>query len=104
MRLSYEDQLRDVTVVDSTGRAIGSVIALFVDTETMPERLAVDSLRVQLRNEVADELGIGHGTFHHATIDVPARAVQAIGDAVVLCVPVRSLVAERPGAAPPQAS
>lgn len=94
MRLSYEEEVRGRTVVDATGRAVGDVLALFVDTGELPERLTVDAIRVRLRNEVADELGVARGAFHHATLDVPARVLQAIGDAVVLQVPIQSLVAE----------
>lgn len=87
MRLSFHEDLRGRTVIDAAARAIGEVEALFLD----PETWRVDALRVRLRREVADQLGVPRGLLHGATIEVPTALVGAVGDAVSLRVPAAEL-------------
>jgi sporulation protein YlmC with PRC-barrel domain len=94
MRLSDEN-LRGRTVISADGQAIGEITALFVDSDAWK----VESLRVKLRNEVADQLGATHGMFHAGTLEMPVRMVQSVGDAVVLAVPAKELRQLLPDAA-----
>ena len=81
MRLSDEN-LRGRTVIAADGQAIGAVAALFLDVEAW----RFQSINIKLRKEVADQLGATRGMFHAATLEVPVRMVQSVGDAVVLSV------------------
>lgn len=87
MRLSFQDQVRGRTVIDATGRALGAVDEIYVDGDT----LQVEGLRVKLRTDIADELGVPRRTFHPGMIDVPVQHIQALGDTVVLRVDIRTL-------------
>ena len=78
MRLSDEN-LRGRTVIAADGQAIGEITGLFLDSEAWK----VESLRVKLRNEVADQLGATRGMFHAGTLEIPTRMVQSVGDAVI---------------------
>src|SRR5512133_2804339 len=86
MRLS-DESLRGRTVIGADGRAVGEIAALFLSDETW----GVESLRVKLRKEIADELGASRTLFHAGTVEIPIRLVQSVGDAVVLSVPVDGL-------------
>src|SRR5689334_3458900 len=79
MKLSFENDVRGRTVIDASGRSVGEVETIYVDGESVPVGLRVASLK--LHDSVADALGIRHGTFHPATVEVPALAMQAFGDA-----------------------
>ena len=81
MRLSDEN-LRGRTVIAADGQAVGEIAALFLESD----RWRVESLQVKLRNDVADQLGAARGMFHAATLELPVRMVQSLGDAVVLSV------------------
>ena len=61
-------------------------------------------MRVKLRSHVADDVGVRHGTFRPAVIDVPASMLQAIGDAVLLNVRLDALLQPQPAAAEPTAA
>jgi sporulation protein YlmC with PRC-barrel domain len=93
MRLSDEN-LRGRTVIAADGQAIGEVAALFLDSDAW----RVESLRIKLRNEVADQLGATRGMFHAGTLELPVRMVQSVGDAIVLSVPALELRQVLPGA------
>lgn len=96
MRLS-EDSLRGRTVISADGHAVGEVSAMFIDSDAW----AVESMRVRLRNGVADRLGAARTIFSAGTIEIPVRLVQSVGDAIVLAVPVDGLRQVLPG---PEAS
>jgi sporulation protein YlmC with PRC-barrel domain len=81
MRLSDEN-LRGRVVIASNGQAIGDIAALFLDSDAW----RVEALQIKLRKEVADQLGATRGMFHAATLELPVRMVQSVGDAVVLSV------------------
>jgi sporulation protein YlmC with PRC-barrel domain len=95
MKLSYEDQIKARTVIDASGRSIGQVDALYLDSESAGSGVRVAGIRVRLHAQIADALGVEHGVFHPPVIDVPADALQAIGDAVILNVAVSSLAGRR---------
>ena len=76
------DEIRDRTVIDAAGLAIGEVEAVLMD----PVSWHVDALRVRLRREVTEQVGATKSFFRKATIDVPTTAVQSVGDAILLRV------------------
>jgi len=77
-----DENLRGKSVITADGHVIGEVATLFIETQTWQ----VESLRVKLRNDVADRLGAARGVFHAGTLSLPVNAVQSVGDAVVLSV------------------
>jgi len=92
MRLSDEN-LKGRTVIGADGRAVGEVGTLFVDSDSWH----VESFRVSLRKDVADELGASRTMFHGGSMEIPTRLVQSVSDAVVLAVPVEGLREVLPG-------
>jgi sporulation protein YlmC with PRC-barrel domain len=88
-------ELRDRTVIGADGNAIGQVAALIVD----PDGWSVKSVRIKLRRNVADQVGVGHSVFHASTVDVPVRQVQSVGDALVLTVSAAGLRSDASGEA-----
>jgi sporulation protein YlmC with PRC-barrel domain len=96
MRLS-DDNLRGRTVIGADGVAVGEISALFLDSEAW----SVESLRVKLRKEIADQLGASRTMFHAGMVEIPIRLIQSVGDAVVLSVPVDGLREVLPGAGAP---
>ncbi len=86
MRLSDEN-LRGRTVISANGQAIGEIAAVYVETDDW----RVDTLRVTLRNEAADQLGATRSLFHSGTLEIPIGMVQSVGDAVVLSVTADAL-------------
>ncbi len=74
------DELPGRTVLDATGRVVGEIERLLVDSGSW----AVDVLRVKLRRAAAEELGLDWSTFRAPTIDVPTGLVMAAGDAIIL--------------------
>ena len=92
MRLSDEN-LRGRTVIAADGQALGEVAAIFLDSDAW----RVESLKVKLRNDVADQLGASRDIFHAGTLEVPIRMVQSVGDAVVLSVAAQELRQVLPG-------
>jgi sporulation protein YlmC with PRC-barrel domain len=100
MRVVYEESVRGRSVVDSTGRVIGAVDALVIDTEA----LRIDALRAKLDKEIADEIGAPHSTLRAARLDIPINFVQSVADAVILKGPVGTLrTLEHPTAEQPPA-
>lgn len=92
MRLSDEN-LKGRTVIGADGRAVGEVGTLFVNSDSWQ----VESFRVALRKDVADELGASRTMFHGGSMEIPTRLVQSVGDALVLAVPVEGLREVLPG-------
>jgi sporulation protein YlmC with PRC-barrel domain len=86
MRLS-DEKLRGMTVIGADGQAIGEVAALFV----VSDGWRVESIKVKLRNEIADRLGSTRSVFHAGNVEIPMRVVQSISDTVVLTVGVDDL-------------
>jgi sporulation protein YlmC with PRC-barrel domain len=86
LRMSDED-LRGRTAISAEGRVIGEVTALFFNSRAW----RVESLRVKLRKEIADRLGVDRSVFRAGALEIPVRMVQAIGDTVVLSIAVDGL-------------
>lgn len=101
MRVLYDDDLRGRIVIDSTGRAIGEVDGVVLETDDW----MTHALRVKLRKDVAFQLGSPRGFWRRpATLDLPVTLIQGVGDTVVLRVPLDRLqVGEPPSTPPPPA-
>ena len=94
--MQISDQLfRGRTVIAGDGQAIGEVAALFIDTSTW----TISSLQIKLSKTAAEQLGAERSLLHAATIDLPVRMVQSVGDAVLLSVPTPGLRQTLPEAA-----
>jgi sporulation protein YlmC with PRC-barrel domain len=98
------DELPGLTVLDSTGRALGSIVSLQVDTESW----AVHSFRLKLRRRTIKALGARWSLFRPVHMDVPTGLVFAAGDAVILRAALEELAPlvedHSPPAAVPQLS
>jgi sporulation protein YlmC with PRC-barrel domain len=81
MRLSDEN-LRGRPVVAADGQVIGDVSAVSIDSD----QWKVETVRIKLRKNVAEQLGAAHDLFHSAIVEVPVQMIQSLGDAVVLSV------------------
>ena len=86
MRLS-DDNLRGLTVISADGTAIGGVAELFVNSTDW----RVESIRVELRKDVADRIGADRTMFHRGSIELPVSFIQSVSDAVVLSIEVEKL-------------
>ncbi len=86
-----DEELRGRTAIGADGKAVGEVIGLAVDTQSW----TIKALRLRLRNEVAQQMGVDHSLFRAGTVDVPVDQVQSVGDAVVLSVPAAQVGAAR---------
>jgi sporulation protein YlmC with PRC-barrel domain len=81
-------ELRLRSVVDASGRVVGEVDEVVVDTTSW----RVKTLRVKLRRAAGVAIGAEQGIFRAGHIEVPSEMVQSVGDAVVLRVDARELV------------
>jgi sporulation protein YlmC with PRC-barrel domain len=86
LRMSDED-LRGRAAISADGQVMGEVSAVLFDSCAW----RVESLKVRLRKEVADQLGVGRGVFRAGVLEIPVRMVQAVGDTVVLSCAVHGL-------------
>lgn len=86
MRLS-DNTLHGRTVISADGKAIGTLTELFLSTADW----AVESIRIELRKDIADRIGANRTMFHRGTIELPVSLIQSVGDAVVLTVDVEAL-------------
>lgn len=68
------------TVVDITGRVLGRVAGLVIDTENW----VIPSLRLRLRRDPAQTLGLRWSLFRAPCFDVPTALVMAASDTVIL--------------------
>ena len=82
-----DEHLRGRTVIAADGQAIGEVATLFIDTSTW----TVVGLQIKLSKPVAEQLGAARGLLRAATLELPVRLVQSVGDAVLLSVPTLEL-------------
>jgi sporulation protein YlmC with PRC-barrel domain len=82
-----EDQVRGRTVIGADGRAVGEIVAFTIDTDTW----SLAALRLKVRSELAEELGIRRSLFRGSSVDLPVRLIQSVSDAVVLRVPAAEL-------------
>ena len=86
MQISDEN-LRGRTVIAADGQTIGDVAGLFFDTSTW----TIVSLQIKLSKTAAEQLGATRSLLHAATIWLPVRMVQSVGDTVLLSVPTPEL-------------
>ena len=82
-----DEHLRGRTVIAADGQAIGEVAAMFIDTSTW----IIVALQIKLSKSVAEQLGAARGLLRAATLELPVRMVQSVGDAVLLSVPTLEL-------------
>lgn len=86
MRLS-DETLRGLTVISADGTAVGTVAELFVSSAEW----RVESIRIELRKDIADRIGADRTMFHRGSIELPVAFVQSVSDAVVLSIDVEKL-------------
>ena len=96
MELS-DEHFRGRTVIAADGQAIGEVGGLLIDTSTW----AIVALRIKLHKPAAEQIGAVGGIFRAATVDLPIRLVQSVGDAVLLSAPTLGLRQSVPDADAP---
>ena len=85
MRLS-DKSLKRRTVISADGQVLGTVAELFVS-----EDWNVESIRIELNKDLADQVGAARSLFHKGSIEIPISFVQSVGDADVLAVDVAAL-------------
>jgi sporulation protein YlmC with PRC-barrel domain len=74
------DSFKGRKVLDITGRVLGRVGHLLVDTESW----AIGSIQLRLRRRAALDMGLRWSLFRVPTLDVPTGLVMAASDAVIL--------------------
>lgn len=74
-------------MISSDGIAIGEITRLFVESDDW----RIEALQVKLRKDSAERLGANRSMFRSVTVDIPSTAVQSVGDAVILSVPLDHL-------------
>ena len=92
----FDEHLRGRTVIAADGQAVGEVAALFIDTSTW----TILALQVKLNKSVAEQLGAARSLLRSATLELPVRVVQSVGDAVLLSIPtpeMRQILADVAG-------
>ena len=100
MRLS-DKTLNGRAVISADGKVLGSISELFISGAEW----RLESIRIELRNDIADRIGAHRTVFHRGTIELPVSFMQSVGDAVVLTVGVDELrEAHRTATATPQHS
>ena len=82
-----DEHLRGRTVIAADGQAIGEVAALFIDTSTW----IIVALQIKLSKSAAEQIGAARSLLRAATVELPVRLVQSVGDAVLLSVPTIEL-------------
>lgn len=83
----FEETVRGRKVVAADGQIVGEVADLMINYATWQ----VESVRLKLNKEIADNLGISRSMMRAATIDLPVNIIQSVGDAVLLSVPTGQL-------------
>ena len=74
------DRIVGSKVLDITGRVLGRVGRLVVDTESW----AIGSFRLKLRRRAALDMGLRWSIFRVPTLEVPTGLVMAASDAIIL--------------------
>jgi sporulation protein YlmC with PRC-barrel domain len=82
-----DEHFRGRTVIAADGQAVGEVAALLLDTATW----MIVALQIKLNKPVAEQIGAARSLIRAATLELPVRAVQSVGDAVLLSVPTLEL-------------
>jgi sporulation protein YlmC with PRC-barrel domain len=86
MRVS-DDHFRGRTVIASDGQAIGEISALLIDASAW----SILALQIKLNKTVAEKIGAARSIIHAATLELPVRLVQSVGDAILLSIPTLEL-------------
>lgn len=86
MRLS-DKTLNGRAVISADGKVLGSISELFISSPDW----RLESIRIELRKDIADRIGASRTVFHRGTIELPVSFIQSVGDAVVLTVDVEKL-------------
>lgn len=81
MRLSAEN-LQGRTVISADRQGIGSIRAVFLDATDW----RVELISIELRKDIADQIGAARSMFHRGLVELPVAVVQSGGDAVVVAV------------------
>jgi sporulation protein YlmC with PRC-barrel domain len=92
-----DEHFRGRSVIAADGHTIGEVAALFIDTSTW----TIVALQIKLQKATAEQIGATRGLLRAATLELPVRLVQSVGDAVLLSVPTLELRQLLPGSADP---
>jgi sporulation protein YlmC with PRC-barrel domain len=74
------DRIVGRKVLDITGRVLGSVGHLLVDTETW----AISAFQLKLRRATARAMGVRWSFFRVPTLEVPTGLVMAASDTIIL--------------------
>jgi len=82
-----DEHFRGRTVIAADGQAIGEVDALLIDTSSW----SIVALQIKLNKAAAEQLGAVRRILRAATLELPVRMVQSVGDAVLLSVPTIEL-------------
>ncbi|MBV8069620.1 MAG: hypothetical protein JO270_06920 [Acidobacteriaceae bacterium] len=90
-----DEHFRGRTVIAADGQAIGEVDTLLLDTSAWN----IISLQIKLSKSAAEQLGAARSLLRAATLELPVRMVQSVGDAVLLSVPTLDLRQLLPDAA-----
>jgi len=93
MSTLYDEHLRGRTVIAADGQTIGEMAALFVDTS----KWMILALQIKLTKSAAEQLGAAKSLLRAATLDLPVRLIQSVGDAVLLSIPTVGIAAESHG-------
>ena len=83
----FDEHFRGRTVIAADGQAIGEVGALLIDTSAWN----IVALQIKLHKAAAEQLGAARRILRAATLELPVRMVQSVGDAVLLSVPTLEL-------------
>lgn len=82
-----DERLRGRTVIAADGQAIGEVAAMFIDTSNW----TIVAIQIKLSKSAAEQVGAERSLLRAATLDLPVRLIQSVGDAIVLSVPTPEL-------------
>ena len=82
-----DEHFRGRTVIAADGQAIGEVSALLIDTSAW----TIVALQIKLHKAAAEQIGAARAILRAATLELPVRMVQSVGDAVLLSVPTLEL-------------
>ena len=82
-----DEHLRGRTVIAADGHAIGTVDALLIDTSAW----TIVGLQIKLDKATAEQIGATRSILRAATLELPVRMVQSVGDAILLSVPTLEL-------------
>ena len=85
-------------MICADGTVIGAIAELFIDSTEW----RVESVRIELRKEIAERIGADRTMFRRGSIELPVNLIQSVSDTVVLSVDVEKLrEVHRPSTAVP---